>query len=206
MPHGRLPSASAGSTTTRSNRTGSRGTGVPSGKAPGRAAHMSRGAGASVSGGRPSPRAGRSRATSASAPRRHERRRRTRVDRHEIELVATDMDVPGHDGPTGSQETDQDQRFGGVTCLLSSGPSRRDGRAIHTAMMPHGCSTTTYRPVAPRLIWRPVPDLRPTPPRGRAGPRHRVRRRRPSPARAHARARSWSSGEAAGSPSRSKSS
>lgn len=62
-------------------------------------------------------------------------RRRTRVDRHEVELEAADMDVPGQNGPTRSHETDQDQRFGGVTCLLSSGPSRRDDRAIHAAMM-----------------------------------------------------------------------
>jgi RecB family exonuclease len=29
----------------------------------------------------------------------HERRRRSRVDRHEVKFVTTDMDVPGEDGP-----------------------------------------------------------------------------------------------------------
>ena len=45
----------------------------------------------------------------------HEAGRRTRVDRHEIELMAADMDVPGQDAPTGLEQSDEDQRFGGVT-------------------------------------------------------------------------------------------
>jgi len=52
------------------------------------------------------------------------RRRRARVDRHEIELVATDMDVPGQDGPTGVRQAGGDQRLGGITRLLCRGPLR----------------------------------------------------------------------------------
>jgi hypothetical protein len=64
-----------------------------------------------------------------------EGRRRARVDRHEIELVATDMDVPGQDGPTGLEQSDEDQRFGGVTCLLCLGPCRDADRAFHGPMV-----------------------------------------------------------------------
>lgn len=61
--------------------------------------------------------------------------RRTRVDRHEIELMAADMDVPGQDGPTGLEQSDEDQRFGGVTCLLCLGPCRDADRAFHGPMV-----------------------------------------------------------------------
>jgi hypothetical protein len=62
-----------------------------------------------------------------------ERARRTRVDRHEIELVASDMDVPGQDGPTGLEQSTEDQRFGGVTCLLGLRPGRDPDRTFHGA-------------------------------------------------------------------------
>ena len=39
----------------------------------------------------------------------HQRGWRTRIDRHEIQFVAADMDVPGQNGPTTCQEPDQDQ-------------------------------------------------------------------------------------------------
>lgn len=53
----------------------------------------------------------------------HEHRGRARVGRHEIEFVATDMDVPGQDGPAGVDESGGDQRFGGVTRLLGGSPT-----------------------------------------------------------------------------------
>ena len=53
----------------------------------------------------------------------HERSRRARVDRHEVKLVTTDMDVPGQDGPAGVDESGGDQRFGGVTRLLCGSPT-----------------------------------------------------------------------------------
>src|SRR6476469_4725302 len=64
-----------------------------------------------------------------------ERARRTRVDRHEIELMAPDMDVPGQDGPTGLDQPGEDQRFGGVTCLLSLRPGREADRTFHAPMV-----------------------------------------------------------------------
>ena len=73
------------------------------------------------------------------APRRspadlddHERGRRTRVDRHEIELVTADMDIPGRTVQPDAEKADQDQQFGGVTCLLGGGPGGAGaGRAFH---------------------------------------------------------------------------
>ena len=65
----------------------------------------------------------------------HERRRRTRVDRHEVELVTTDMDVPGQDGPTGIREPDGDQRLGGITRLLGRRPHRVVGSVRHVGMV-----------------------------------------------------------------------
>lgn len=53
----------------------------------------------------------------------HEHRGRARVGRHEIEFVATDMDVPGQDGPAGVDESGGDQRFSGVTRLLCGSPT-----------------------------------------------------------------------------------
>src|SRR5206468_8137272 len=64
-----------------------------------------------------------------------ERARRTRVDRHEIELVTPDMDVPGQDGPTGLEQSAEHQRFGGVTCLLSARPCRSGDRTFHADIL-----------------------------------------------------------------------
>jgi hypothetical protein len=61
----------------------------------------------------------------------HEGRRWTRVDRHEIEFVTADMDVPGQDGPTGLDQSVQDQRLGGVTRQLGRGPVRIGRWHIH---------------------------------------------------------------------------
>jgi hypothetical protein len=52
----------------------------------------------------------------------HECRWRTRVDRHDIELVATDMDVPGEDGPSRCDQTRTDEGLSGVTRLLRRRP------------------------------------------------------------------------------------
>ena len=68
----------------------------------------------------------------------HERGRRARVDRHEIELVATDMDVPGQDGPTGFREPRGDQRFGGITRPLGRRSYRFAGSVRHHAMVAAG--------------------------------------------------------------------
>ena len=60
-----------------------------------------------------------------------ERLRRTRVDRHEVKLVATDMDVPGQDEPASLRETIRDRRLGGITRLLRRRPSRSPGLIRH---------------------------------------------------------------------------
>jgi hypothetical protein len=65
----------------------------------------------------------------------HQRGRRARVDRHEIELVTTDMDVPGQDGPTGVRESSGDQRFGGITRLLGRRPRRVVGSVRHAGIV-----------------------------------------------------------------------
>jgi hypothetical protein len=64
-----------------------------------------------------------------------ERGRGARVDRHEIEFVATDMDVPGQDGPSDGVEVRRDQRLGGITGLLRRGPSRPERRILHAAIL-----------------------------------------------------------------------
>jgi hypothetical protein len=56
----------------------------------------------------------------------HERDRRTRVGRHDVEFSAADMDVPGQDGPSDRREMRGDQRFGGIARLLGRGPHRVD--------------------------------------------------------------------------------
>jgi hypothetical protein len=62
-------------------------------------------------------------------------RRRARVDRHEIELVATDMDVPGQDGPAHCGQPVGNQRFGGITRLLRR-RARPSGRStIHARIV-----------------------------------------------------------------------
>ena len=57
----------------------------------------------------------------------HERGRRARVDRHEIELVAADMDVPGENRPTGVDQPTGNERFRGIARDLrrGSGPIER---------------------------------------------------------------------------------
>ncbi len=63
---------------------------------------------------------------------------RTRVDRHEIEFVATDMDVPGQDGPTSFRESRGDQRFGGITRLLGRRSRRVAGSVRHPGIVAVG--------------------------------------------------------------------
>jgi hypothetical protein len=71
-------------------------------------------------------------ASSAPADLDHdERGRGTRVDRHEVKLVATDMDVPGQDGPTGVRKTCRDDRLGGITRLLGRRSHRFAGLVRH---------------------------------------------------------------------------
>jgi hypothetical protein len=67
-----------------------------------------------------------------------ERGRRTRVDRHEVELVATDMDVPGQDGPTGFREARSDERLGGITRQLGRRSRRVAGLICHRRMVASG--------------------------------------------------------------------
>lgn len=62
----------------------------------------------------------------------HEHGWRAWVGRHEIEFVATDMDVPGQDGPASVDESGGDQRFGGVTRLLCGSPTGIESwRIVH---------------------------------------------------------------------------
>ena len=68
----------------------------------------------------------------------HERPGRTRVDRHEVELVATDMDVPGQDGPTGVRETHRDDRLGGIARLLGRRSRRSAGLVRHGGSVARG--------------------------------------------------------------------
>ena len=65
----------------------------------------------------------------------HQRGGRARVDRHEIELMTTDMDVPGQDGPTGVREPAGDQRFGGISRLLGRRPGRVVGSVRHAGIV-----------------------------------------------------------------------
>ena len=60
-----------------------------------------------------------------------ERCRRAWVDRHEVKLMTTDMDVPGQDGPADRPEMGLDELFGGVTRALRRGPTRIDWRIFH---------------------------------------------------------------------------
>jgi hypothetical protein len=61
----------------------------------------------------------------------HERRRRARVDRHEVELVATDMDVPGKDGPARVAQSGRDELLRGVTRQLSRRPAGPGAWIVH---------------------------------------------------------------------------
>jgi hypothetical protein len=65
----------------------------------------------------------------------HEHRRRARVDRHEVELVATDMDVPGEDGPARFHQPIGDQSFGGITRLLGRRSRLGWKLAIHATIV-----------------------------------------------------------------------
>ena len=65
----------------------------------------------------------------------HQARWRTRVDRHEIELVATDMDVPGQDGPACFAQPSSDQILGGVTRQLSGRSTGCGAPTIHRPMI-----------------------------------------------------------------------
>jgi hypothetical protein len=69
-----------------------------------------------------------------------ERHGRARVDRYEIDLVATDMDVPGEDRPASRDQPTGNQRLGGITRLLrrGSGPIvRLDGHEAILADRAH---------------------------------------------------------------------
>ena len=56
---------------------------------------------------------------------------RARVDRHEIEFVAADMDVPGQDGPARVAQPGTDEGLGGVTRELRNRSRPSGGLAIH---------------------------------------------------------------------------
>ena len=59
------------------------------------------------------------------------RPRRARVDRDQIELVATDMDVPGQDRPAVPVQAFRHERLGVVAGALRRGPGSRVGVAGH---------------------------------------------------------------------------
>lgn len=84
----------------------------------------------------------------------HQHRRRTRVGRHDVELVATDMDVPGEDGPARRGQTIGYERFGGIARLLRPGPDPSDRWTIHDAMIPAGPSPAINRRLAPGCAMR----------------------------------------------------
>jgi hypothetical protein len=70
----------------------------------------------------------------------------TRVDRHEIELVATDMDVPGKDGPTLIAQASSDQLLGGVTRQLSGRSTGGGTPTVHRPMIAGDPHRTVARP------------------------------------------------------------
>lgn len=74
--------------------------------------------------------------------------RRARVDRHEIELVATDMDVPGKDRPAGGSEPVRHERLGCVADELCLGPVAIRGLGVHTWMVAEGTSLAVNRGLA----------------------------------------------------------
>jgi len=73
----------------------------------------------------------------------HQFARRARVDRHEIKLVATDMDVPGQDGPAVVDQLIGNQRFGGITRLLGRRPRTSWRPTVHAAII----ATRPARPI-----------------------------------------------------------
>jgi len=77
----------------------------------------------------------------------HQRGWRTRVDRHKVKLVATDMDIPGQEGPPDRREMGPDELFGGVTRALRRGPSRLGRKIFHACIV----TRVAYRPrIGPR--------------------------------------------------------
>ena len=70
----------------------------------------------------------------------HEPRRRARVDRHEIDLVATDMDVPGEDRPALLRQSFRDEGLRVVAEPLRRrpGPGESFGLAIHREIVAEG--------------------------------------------------------------------
>ena len=77
----------------------------------------------------------------------HQRRGRTGVDRDEVELVATDVDVPGQDGPTQVPETRSDECLGGIAGPLCCRSRRIAGSVRHPGIVAIGAY--------PPRIWRP---------------------------------------------------
>ena len=65
----------------------------------------------------------------------HQAGRRARVDRHEVKLVATDMDVPGQDGPARFRQPRSDERLGGVTRELRRRSRPSVGSVLHPSML-----------------------------------------------------------------------
>jgi hypothetical protein len=81
--------------------------------------------------------------------------RRARVDRHEIELVATDMDVPGKDRPAGGSEPVRHERLGCVAKELCLGPVAIRGLGVHEGMVAEGASLAVNRGLAGNCgCWR----------------------------------------------------
>ena len=90
--------------------------------------------------------------TAAPADFDHDQaRRRTRVDRHEIELVATDMDVPGQDCPALLAQPSGDQLLGGVTRQLSGRSSGGGTPTVHRPMIADVACRTITRFFPPTL-------------------------------------------------------
>lgn len=65
----------------------------------------------------------------------HESLWRARVDRHEIELVATDMDVPGEDRPAGLRQPFRDEGFGTIAGSLGPRAASNHHLAIHARIV-----------------------------------------------------------------------
>ena len=128
----------------------------------------------SASDGRRSPPAGRSRAAPPADLDDHERGRRARVDRHEVDLMTADMDVPSQDRPARLEQPRGDQAFGTVAGLLRRATGRL-GLPIHAGDA--GTAALT-RPVSARLRGD-RPALIPRPSRAQPGRRHRTPHRRP---------------------------
>ena len=166
--------APSGSTTTRSKRNGSCGTAAPSGSDPRSSSPYAAARTRPACDGRPSPRAGRSRDSRASEPRRRRAppadpgrppRGRARGDRH------------GRSGPGRSSQLREARRDERLRRHHPPAGRRSPGSPGRSAM-PASSQPAAYR----RLIGRgrglrPAPSTPATP-----GPAHRASRRRPSPA------------------------